>query len=70
MFTKIYSLLMTKSIKNCSSEPVWRLVRTSNPGGVKAPGVRFALWSDFYYSRNEIIFVNDEDESDNSSPFQ
>ena len=37
------NLIGIKTIKNCSSEPAWRLVRTSNPGGVKAPGVRFAL---------------------------
>ena len=43
--------------KNCSSEPVWGLVRTSNPGGVKAPGVRFALWSDFYFFRQNVVIV-------------
>ena len=48
---KIYKnqiLKSLKALKNCSGDPVWRLVRTSNPGGVKAPGVRFALRSDFF----------------------
>ena len=53
---KVYlDLIIIKRIKNCSSEPVWRLVRTSNPGGVKAPGVRFALWSGFFSSMFHIF---------------
>ena len=43
----ILDLRKTNS-KNCSSESVWGLIRTSNPEGAKAPGVRFALWSDFF----------------------
>ena len=47
-----------KALKNRSGEPVWRLVRTSNPGGVKAPGVRFALRSGFFQNFfNRILLI-------------
>ena len=51
-FISLYAL---NALKICSGDPVWRLVRTSNPGGVKAPGVRFALWSGFFSSMFHIF---------------